>query len=69
MLLDQPAVDVGAVGAVEVLKERVIEDIDNQGMVSADRGVIDPNVIVLETANRVPLLGHVVLGENLPVEA
>jgi hypothetical protein len=31
VLLDQLAVDVGAVGAVEVFEEGVVQDVDNQG--------------------------------------
>ena len=69
MLLDELAVDVGAVGAVQVFEEGVVEDIDDQRMMATDRRVIDAHIIVRETADRVTLLGHVVFSQNLVVQA
>jgi len=69
MLLDQPAVDISAVGAVQVFQEGIVENVDDQRMVSTDRRIVDPYVVVREAADRIPLLGHVVLGEGLAIEA
>jgi len=41
MLFDQLAVDVCAIGAVQVLKERVVEDVDDERVMTADGRVID----------------------------
>ena len=64
MLLDQLAVDVGAVGAVEILEERVVEDVDDQRVMAADRRVVDADVIVREPPDRIALLVHVVFRED-----
>ena len=69
MLLDELAVDVSAIGAVQVLKERVIEDIDDQRVMATDSTIVDADVIVRETANRVPLLVHVVFRHHLAIQA
>ena len=69
MLLDQLAVDVGAVGAVQVLKERVVEDVDDQRVVAADRGIVDADVIVRQAPDRVALLVHVVFRHDLAIQA
>ena len=69
VLLDDLAVDVGAVRAVQVLEERVVEDVDHERVVTADGRVVDADVVVRQTPDRVALLAHVVLGEYLPVEA
>jgi hypothetical protein len=69
VLLDQLAIDVGAVGAVQILEERVVEDIDDQRMVAADGSVVDADVIVREAPDRVALLVHVVFRHNLAVQA
>ena len=68
MLLDQLAVDVGAVGAVQILQEGVIQDVDDQGVMSADGGIVDAHIVVWQPADRVPLLAHVVLGEYLTIQ-
>ena len=46
VLLDQLAVDVGAVRAVQVLEKRVVEDVDDQRVVTADGRVVDADVVV-----------------------
>src|SRR5438876_12151753 len=69
MLLDQLAVDVGAVRAVQILEKRIVEDVDNQRVMTADGGVVDADVIVREAANRVPLLVHVVFRHHLAIQA
>jgi len=69
VLLDDLAVDVRPVGAVQVLEERVVEDVDDQRVVPAHRRVVDADVVVREAPDRVALLAHVVLGEFLPVDA
>jgi len=68
MLLDELAVDVGTVGGIEVLKERVVENVDDESMVSTDGRVIDAHVVIREAANGVALLAHVVLGQSLAFE-
>src|SRR5882762_1633892 len=69
MLLDQLAVDVGAVGAVQILEERVIEDVDDQRVVTADGSVVNADVIVREPADGVALLVHVVFRHHLAIQA
>jgi hypothetical protein len=68
MFLDQLAIDVCAVGAVQVLEKRIVEDIDNQGVMAADRRVVDTNIVVWKTSNRISLFGHVVFSHNLTVQ-
>jgi hypothetical protein len=69
MLFDQLAVYVSAVSAIKVFEEGVIQDVNDQGMVSAHRRVVDTDVVIRETAYRVALLGHVVFSQNLVVQA
>ena len=69
MLLDELAVDVRAVGAVQILEERVVEDVDDQRVMTRHRRVVDADVVIGEAANRVPLLVHVVFGEDLVIQA
>jgi hypothetical protein len=69
VLLDQLAVYIGAVGAVQVLEKRIVLYIDDQGMVSADGRIIDTHVVIRQAADRVPFLGHVVFSQNLVVQA
>src|ERR1700748_1068139 len=69
MLLDQLAVDVSAVRAVQILEKRVIEDVDDQRVMSADGSVVDADVIIREAANGVPLLVHVVFRHHLAIQA
>jgi hypothetical protein len=64
MLLDELAVDVGAVGAVEILEKRIVEDVDDQRVMAADRRIVDADVIVREAPDRVALLVHVVFRED-----
>jgi hypothetical protein len=69
MLLDQLAVDIGAIGAVQVLKERVVEDVDDQGVMTADRRVVDADIVIRQSPDGVTLLVHVVLGHHLAIQA
>src|ERR1700760_3817214 len=69
MLLDQLAVDIGAVRAVQILQKRVIEDVDDQRVMTADGGIVYADVIVREPANGVPLLVHVVFRHHLAIQA
>jgi hypothetical protein len=62
MFLDELAVDVRSVRAVQILEKRIVEDVDDQRVMTADRSVIDANVVIGKPTNRVALLGHVVLG-------
>jgi len=45
MLLDQLAVDVGAIGAVQVLQEGVIQDIDDERVVTAHSRIVDTDIV------------------------
>ena len=68
MLLDQLAIDIGAIGAVQVFEKRVVEDIDDERVVPADCRVVDAHIIVREATDGVALLGHVVFSQNLVVQ-
>jgi hypothetical protein len=68
MLLDELAVDVGAIGAVQVFQKGVIENIDNQRVMTTDSGIVDANIIIGQAPDRVPLLRHVVFSQNLVVQ-
>ena len=46
VLLDELAVDVGAVGAPQVLDERIVEDGDDERVLAADREVVYLDVVV-----------------------
>ena len=69
VLLDQLAVDVRAIGAVQVLEERVVQNVDDERMMAAHRRVIDADVVVRKAPNRVALLVHVVFREDLTIQA
>ena len=68
MLLDQLAIDVGTVGAIEVFKKGIIKNVDDQRMMSADGRVIDAYIVVRQATNGVAFLGHVVFSQDLVVE-
>ena len=68
VFLDQLAVNVGAVGAVQILKKGVVQNIDDQGMVTTDGRIIDPYIVVRKASNSVPLFGHVVLSQDLTIQ-
>src|SRR4029453_11937401 len=68
VLLDELAVDVGAVRAVQVLEEGVVEDVDDEAVVPADGGIVDTHVVVREPADRITLFRHVVFAQALPVD-
>ncbi len=68
MFLDQLAIDVGAVSAVQVLKKGIVEDIDNQRVMAADRWIVYANIVVWKASNRLTLFGHVVFSHNLAVQ-
>jgi len=69
VLLDQLAVDIGAVGAVQILEERIVQDIDDELVMTADGRIVDPDVVVREAPNGVALLVHVVFREDLTIQA
>src|SRR3989304_5047458 len=46
MLLDLLAVDKRAVGAAQILQERVIQNTDNDGMLAAHRQIVDLDVVM-----------------------
>src|SRR5271170_1779142 len=69
MFLDQLTVDVGAVGAVQILQKGVIEDIDDERVVAAHGRIVDTNIVVRKAPDRVALLVHVVFREDLSVQA
>ena len=69
VLFDQLAVDVSAVGAIEIFEKRIIENVDNQRMVTTDGGIVDSHIIVRKAPDRISLLRHVVFSENLIVQA
>jgi hypothetical protein len=69
VLLDQLAVDVRAVGAVEIFEERVVENVDDQRVVAAHRRIVDADVVVRQPTDGVTLLVHVVFGHYLTIEA
>jgi len=69
VLLDELAVDVGAVRAVQVLEEGVVQDVDEQRVMTTDRGVVDANVVIRQATDRVAFLGHVVFRQGLAVQA
>ena len=56
MLLDRAAVDQRAVGAAQVLQKRIVQDRHDQGVLAADRQVVDLNVVVRLAPDRDPLL-------------
>ena len=69
VLLDQLAVDVGAVRAVQILEEGIIEDINDQRVVATDGGIVDADVVIRQASDRITLLRHVVFSQNLVVQA
>src|SRR5579875_2849237 len=69
VLLDELAVDVRVVRAVQILEERVVEDVDDERVVTAHGRIVDADVVVRQPPDRVALLVHVVLGHHLAVEA
>jgi ribosome-interacting GTPase 1 len=69
VLLYETAVDVRTVSGIQILEERIIENIDNQRVMTADGRIVDAHVIIREPADRVALLGHVVLCEYLLIQA
>jgi hypothetical protein len=69
MLLDQLAVDVGTVGAVQVLEERIVEDVDDQRVVPGDGSIVDADVVIRQPPDGVTLLVHVVFRHHLTIEA
>ena len=54
VFLDSFAVDVGTIGAVEILDVGGIKIGIDPGMLAADSGVIEQNIILPGTANRYP---------------
>ena len=69
VFLYQLAIDVSAIGAVQILKKRVVENIDDQRVMPTDSGVVDANIVIRKTTNGIAFLGHVVFSQNLIVQA
>ena len=68
MFLDQFAVDISAIGAVQVLKKGIVKNIDNQRMMTTHSRIIDAHIVVRKATNGVAFLGHVVFSQNLIVQ-
>jgi hypothetical protein len=68
VLLHRLAVDHGAVGAAQVLDERVVQDRDDRRVLAETGEVVDLDVVVRLAADEGPLLGERVLLEHLPVD-
>ena len=68
MFLDQLAVDVSAIGAVQILEEGIVQNIDDQGVVTTDGWIIDAHIVIREAPDRVPLLGHIVFSQDLAIQ-
>ena len=56
VLLDQLAVDVGAVRTTQIFQERVVKDGDDERVLSADGKVINLDIVVGFAADRYPFL-------------
>src|SRR3979490_3177952 len=69
MFLDQLAVDVRAVGTVQVFQERIVQNIDDERVVTAHRRIVDTNIVVRQAPDRVALFIHVVFCEDLTIQA
>ena len=69
MFLNQLAIDISAIGAVQIFEKRIIKYVDNQGVVTTDGGVVNTHIIVREASDRITLLAHVVFGQDLIVQA
>ena len=69
VFLDQLAIDVGAVGAVQILEKRIVEDVDDERVVAAHGRIIDTNIVIREAPNGVALFVHVVFRQDLSVQA
>ena len=69
VLLDQFAVDVGAIGTVQVFQERIVQNIDDERVVTAHRRIVDTNIVVRQAPDRVALFIHVVFCEDLTIQA
>src|SRR6267378_1114345 len=69
VLLDRVAVDDRAVGAAEVLEERVVEDRHDHGVLTAHREIVDLDVIVGLAADGGPLLRQGDFLENEAIHA
>jgi hypothetical protein len=68
LLLDRLAVDVGAVGAVEVFDEDVLPHHLQHGVLAADGQVVDHDVVVGATTERGLVLGDLDFLDHHTVE-
>jgi hypothetical protein len=68
MFLDELAIDIGSVRAVQIFEERVVQNIDYQRVMPADGRVIDTHIVIGQASNGVSLFGHVVFSQNLTVQ-
>src|SRR5262249_50547666 len=69
MLLDELAVHIGPVGAAEILQEGIIENRDDEGVLSADGKVVDLDVVIGLATNVYPFLPELEFPLNRPVHA
>src|ERR1700722_6817926 len=69
MLLDQLAVDVRAIGAVQVFQKGIIQNIDDERVMTAHRRIVDTNIVVRKAPDRVALFVHVVFCKDLTIQA
>jgi hypothetical protein len=67
MLLDRLTVDQGAVGAVEVFEEGIVEDGDDGGVLARDRQIVDLDVVERPAPDGEPLLVERNFLEHQPV--
>jgi len=69
VFLDELAVDIGAIGAVQVFQKRIVQNIDDERVVAAHRRIVDTNIVIRKAPNGVALFVHVVFREDLTVQA
>ena len=67
VLLDPLAVDVSAVRAVEVLEKGSLRMLMSRTVMTADGRIVDANVVIRQSADRVTFFGHV-YRQDLPVQ-
>ncbi len=68
MLLDRLAVDQRAVGAAEVFQKGVVQDGHDNGVLTADREIVDLNVVVRFAADGRALFAERELLDQLTIE-
>lgn len=69
MLLDRLPIDQRTVGAIQIFQKRIIENCHHRRMLTADRQIVDLNIVGRTTANRHALLGQGNFLQNQTVHA